>query len=263
MASSADGVEILGHGFFKASWILTRAPLGPARHPVAELGRNEEEVVAKRLTIDDNDSVGGVDLENTQVLDSDLLTTHVSGHLLAGQHSATTTLRGTRTTHGPVRQGLTVTGGLTAETPSLHTTGETHSPAVCPCVDVLTLLEPICADDGADVEQARRILDTELVEVAAEADAVGGKMAPLGPCHVSGLLDAGADLDGPVAVLLASLVRDDLDAVELEDGAGRALCRVGIVEGRHALFDCEGAGARRQGVGLALEGSRLGGAEDG
>ncbi|KAG9679813.1 ARM repeat-containing protein, partial [Aureobasidium melanogenum] len=175
-ASAAGATGTSGHGFFKASWILTRAPLGPATHPIVE----------SAFTIDDNDSVSSINLENA--------------HLLAGQNSATTTLRGTRTTHDSVSQGLTVTGG-----------------------------------------QARLVLDTELVEVAAETDLVGGKVPSLRPCHISGLLNTGADLDGPVAVLLTGLVGNDLHAIELEDCAGGAFCGLGVVEGGHALLDSEGS----------------------
>jgi hypothetical protein len=142
-------------------------------------------------------------------------------------------------------QRVTVTGGLTVETPSLHTTLETHTPAIRLCIDKLTLLEPIRTNDRADFRQARLILDAELVQVAAETDLVGSEMPSLGPRHISGFLDASADLDGPVAVLLACLVGNDLDAIELEDCAGGALCGLGVVEGGHTLFDGEGAAAWR------------------
>ena len=156
-----------------------------------------------------------------------------------------------------------MTGRLTAESPSLHTTLKAHTPAIRLCIDELTLLEPICANDGANLRQARLILNAELVQVAAETDLVGSKMPSLRPRHVSGFLDASADLDGPVAVLLASFVGNNLHAIELEDCAGGALCGLGVVEGGHAFLDSEGAGARRQGVRLALEGGRLGGAQHG
>ena len=138
-----------------------------------------------------------------------------------------------------------MTGRLTAESPSLHTTLETHTPAIRLCVDELTLLEPICANDRANLRQACLILDAELVQVAAETDLVGSKVPSLRPRHIPGFLDASADLDGPVAVLLASLVGNDLDAIELEDCAGGSFCGLGVVKGGHALLDGEGAGARR------------------
>lgn len=139
-----------------------------------------------------------------------------------------------------------MTGRLTVESPSLHTTSETHTPAIRLCIDVLTLLEPICADNRADLGQARLILDTELVEVAADTNLVGGKVTSLRPRHIPGLLDTSADLNSPVAVLVASLVRNNLDAIELENCAGSAFCGFGIVESSHALLDSESATARQK-----------------
>lgn len=213
-----------------------------------------------KLTIDNNDSIGGIHFENAQVLYGDLLASHVSGHLLARQDSATTTLRSTRTTHDSVGQGLTVTGGLTTETPSLHTTGETHTPAIRPCIDKLTLLEPIRVDSRADIEQACRILDTELMQVAAETNLIGSEMASLGPCHVPRFLDARADLNGPVAMLLTSFVRNHLHAIQLQNGTRRALCGFRVVKCSHAFLHRDGTSARWQCVALALERGRLGGA---
>ncbi|KAH0357832.1 hypothetical protein KCU83_g45, partial [Aureobasidium melanogenum] len=86
------------------------------------------------------------------------------------------------------------------------------------------------------------------MEVAAETDLVGGKVPSFRPCHVSGLLDTGADLDGPVAVLLAGLVGNDLHAIELKDCAGvfeepstgrsnPALKRLGLILGLSVLME--------------------------
>ena len=160
-------------------------------------------------------------------------------------------------------QTVTVTGRLTTEPPSLHATSEPHTPAVGPGIHILALDEPVSTDDGADLEQATRIPDPKLVQMALESHLVGGEVAPLGPRHVARLLCAGADLHGPVPVLGARLVRDDLHAVELEDGAGDAAGRGRVVEGGHALFRGEGAGAWGEGVGFAFEGGRGGRGEDG
>lgn len=162
-----------------------------------------------------------------------------------------------------MRQTVTVTGGLTTEAPPLHTTGETHASAIRAGIHKLAFLEPVGTDDGADFEQATGILDPELVHMSLQGDAVGSEMAAFGPRHVARFLGAGADLDSKVAVLVACLVRDDLHAVELQHGAGYSLCRGGIVEGRHALLESQGACPWRQRVGLAFQSSRTGGAEDG
>ena len=73
-----------------------------------------------------------------------------------------------------------------------------------------------------------------------------------GPAHVPRLPPAGADLDGEVAVLPARLVREDLVAVELQHGAGRARPRAWVVERRHPGFGRERARAQREGVGRQL-----------
>lgn len=153
-----------------------------------------------------DNTVFRVDLHDTQVLDCHLLSSHSTSHLLAWKNSASASLRGTSTTHGSVGQTVTVTGRLTAETPSLHSTSKAHSPAVCPSINKLALLEPISVDDGSDGEQALLVLDSELVQVSLDGHLVCSEMTSLRPRDVARLLCASSDLDGKVAVLLARLV---------------------------------------------------------
>lgn len=90
-------------------------------------------------------------------------------------------------------------------------------------------------------------------------------MAQLRLRHVLLVLPAAADLHREVPVFPLGLVRDDLDAVELEDGAGGALAGFGVVEGCHAFFNGDGAGAEGERVGYyeALLSGLAGGLEDG
>lgn len=74
---------------------------------------------------------------------------------------------------------------------------------------------------------------------------------------------ARADLHGPVPVLLARLVRDDLVAVELEHRARRAPARLGVEHGRHTALLREEPGAERRRVCLALERGARGAFEGG
>ena len=159
-----------------------------------------------------------------------------------------------RRTHQTMRKRVTVRSSLTAEVVALHSTLETHTPAVRARVDVLSLDEQVRGDRRADRRQALGGLDSELRQMSAERHALGSKMPSLRPRHISRLFRAGADLHGPVAVDISSLVADDLASVELQDGAGRALCGFRVVEGGHALFDGEGAGAEGQSAFFALEG---------
>ena len=64
------------------------------------------------------------------------------------------------------------------------------------------------------------------------------------------------DLHRIVPVFSSGLVRNDLVAVELEDGDGGARAGLRVEDGGHALFDAEGAGAREERVGFAEEGVR-------
>jgi hypothetical protein len=58
---------------------------------------------------------------------------------------------------------------------------------------------------------------------------VGSEMPSLRPRHIPRFFCACTDLHGPVAVDVSSLVADDLASVELQDGAGRALCGFRVV----------------------------------
>ena len=59
---------------------------------------------------------------------------------------------------------------------------------------------------------------------------------------------AAPDAHGVVAVLFSGFVRDDLDAVELEDGAGDSFAGADVEDAGHACFCGEGAGAFGEGI---------------
>lgn len=94
-------------------------------------------------------------------------------------------------------------------------------------------------------------------------ETVGREMAEQRIGHVTRMFPARTDLNGEITMLLTGLVGDDLDAVELQDGAGDALAGFSVEDGGHALFDSDGTGAKGEGVGLATEGSGGRGFEDG
>jgi len=85
-------------------------------------------------------------------------------------------------------------------------------------------------------------------------------MPSLRPRDIPCFFRSSTNLDRPVSVDIAALVAHHLASVELQDGAGRSLSGFGVVEGGHALFDGEGAGAQGKDVFFALEGGGVRGA---
>ena len=183
-------------------------------------------------------------------------------------------------------------GGLTTEAPTLHTlfngqsistssyalahhfpvvsektkraatyTRETHTPAIRPSIYKLALLEPLGADDLADGQEALLVADAELADPPLGADALRREVAQQRARDVAGVLPAGADGDGPVAVAVARLVRDDLAAVELQHRARRAHARLRVVQRRHALLDRQRPRPQRRRVFLARQRRRRRGAQ--
>lgn len=127
----------------------------------------------------------------------------------------------------------------------------------------MTLLEPIGLNALTNGQKARLVLNTELEDVALRRETVGGEVAQQRIGHVARMFPARTDLNGEIAMLLTGLVGNDLDAVELQDGAGDALAGFGVEDGGHALFDSNGTGAKGEGIGLAEESGRGRGFEDG
>ena len=122
-------------------------------------------------------------------------------------------------------------------------------------VDHLADAEPGRGDGGADGGEAQGVgpADLELGEPALGGDAGGGEVAEQGPRHVAGLLGAGADLDGVVAVHGARLVRDHLVAVELQHRARVAPPRARVVHARHAALDRQRPRPHRRAAQLARQ----------
>lgn len=210
---------------------------------------------ARNGALDDHDAQVVVDLEHRQILSRRRLTSHTSRHLLARVDPGTTTLRGTNGTARAVVERVTVRLVLTAEAVPLHATFETHTAAGASHVDPLPNVEPIRLELDADGQQALLAADAELGDVLLGLDALGLKVAQLGGEGGGGPLGDGADLDGKVAGVLAGLVEQDLDRIQLQDGAGDAGAAA-AEEGRHALLDGDDAGAHGRRVLLALEGGR-------
>ena len=233
--------------------------LGRGRLLDGILDLDNRTLVARDRALDHHDAELVVDHQHGQVLDRVLLGAHATGHLLAGQHTRTGALRTTDGTDGAVVLGVTVRRLLTGEAVLLHTTGESHTARDAPDVHPLADVEPVRKQLNTDGQQTVLVAHLELGKRLLGRDALGLVVAELRGADVLSATLAQADLDGPVAVLGARLVGDDLDPVELQDGAGDAGAGFAHEDG-HALLDGEHAGAEGCGLLAALEsGSRAGG----
>lgn len=137
-----------------------------------------------------------------------------------------------------------------------------HAPTLCPRIHKLALSKPLRADHLTHAQKPPLVPDPELTHPPLRTDTLRGEMAQQRPGHVAGVLPAGAEGHGPVAVAVARLMCDYLAAVELEDGAGRTLPALRVVERRHALLDGQRARAQRRRVFLAGERRRRAGREN-
>ena len=217
------------------------------------LDLDDRTLVAGHGALDHDNTKLVVDHQDGQVLDRVLLGAHATGHLLAGQDTRTGALRTTDGTDGSVVLGVTVRRLLTGEAVLLHATGETHTARDTPDINPLADVEPIGKELHAHGQQAVLVAHLELRQRLLGRDALGLVVAELRGADVVRSALAQPDLHGPVAVLLARLVGDDLDPVELQHRARDATAGAAH-EDRHALLDGEHAGAQGCGLLAALEG---------
>lgn len=203
-----------------------------------------------------HDPVLGIDLDDLQILNGVLGVTHITSHFFAGVNTGTTTLSRARRTHGTMGQTDTVTAVLTVEAMSFHHTSKSLSFGVGASIDILAWLEPVGLDAFANGKKTRLVLHAELEDVTLGRNGVGGEMSEHRLGYVFSVLPARAHLDGKVAMLLSSLVRNDLDPVELEDGAGDTLAGFLVKDGCHALLGRDGTRSMGQRIRLAAKSRR-------
>jgi len=195
------------------------------------------------LTIDQNNALVLVRLQDLEILHGVPLSAHISGHLLAGVHTTTTSLTITRGTSTSVRERMTVTPRLTAKAPSLHDTLEALALAITPRVNILTLHEPAGVDSLSHCKQTPLIAHSKLLQVAFGRHPLHGKMAQFRLADVLGMFGASPDTHSIVSVLLHRLVVDDLIPFQLQHRTGYALAGFRVVDGGHAALDGQCAGA--------------------
>jgi hypothetical protein len=219
-----------------------------------------EQLEIKSHTADNHNTILRIHLENLQVLNSILVIAHVSGHLLSGVDTRTTTLTRTRRTHRTMRQTNTVTAILTVETVSLHDTSKALTLSIGASINKLALLEPTRLNTLTNRDKARLVLNTELKDMALRRQPIDREMSKQRLGHIIRVFPASTNLHSIVTVSLTGLVGDHLDTIQLEDSAGDALSRLRIVDSSHTLLDADSASAEREGIGFAAEsrcGSRL------
>jgi hypothetical protein len=164
-AAGLGGGGTFGQGFFNASCIMTKHPLGPLTAPdlvVSEQFETRGNTHAP-CTMHNNNSFFCIYLHHLQALYGIPLSAHISSHLLARIHSAATALTLTRRTHASVAQGHTMGSVLPVHSPSLHNTLKPFSFAITPRVDELALHKPISFYLFAHSQQSFLVRDSELL----------------------------------------------------------------------------------------------------
>ena len=113
-------------------------------------------------------------------------------------------------------------GAQTAEVPALHAALETLTDGVTGDIDELARNEVIGGQRRAGFEERIRG-DAEFGDLGLGLDFRLGEMAALGLGGVLGLLDAGTELDGDIAIDFVGADADDLAAFERHNRHGDVL----------------------------------------
>ena len=226
-------------------------------HPVAV--RSLPKIPSVRTTQRD-ESAGLIDVQHLEVLHGYPLSAHSTRHSFPGVDATSASLTLTRAPHTPMRQAHAVARRLSVKSMLLHASCEPLALAVGPRIHELSLAKPRGCELAAQGEQAAGISHSELGQRLLWGH-LGRRVVSLHPsAHVLGLPPACPDLHAVIAMLGTGAVRDHLDAVELDERA-RLSGALTVVDGRHALFDAQDAGARGKGVGFSGERRRRVGRE--
>src|SRR5579883_2406525 len=180
-----------------------------------------------------------VDGDDLDVLRGHALVAIVAGHLLAGEGAAgilAVTGRAVRT----VRNRHAVAGLETTEIPAHHRAGEAAADRGADDVDELAWHEVARHQLGTDLEHGV-LGDPELDQLLLRLDLGLGEVTAHRLGHVLHLGLAVAELDGRVLVLLFRADGDDLELVDLQNGDGHMLSRVGEDAGHADLLGDETA----------------------
>ena len=173
----------------------------------------------------------GIDLDDVEVLNGDLIDAHVAGLLLAREDAAGIGARahGARMT---VDRAAAVAGGRTALAVALDDAGVAVTLADTGDVDLVAFGEHVGLDDVADFEIAG-ILKTELLEVLDEAYAGGLQVTLLALAELLAGYFLVTELDCLVSFLLLGHLLHDHAGAGLDDGHGNDLASL-IEDLRHA-----------------------------
>lgn len=162
-----------------------------------------------------------------------------------------------------MRQTLPMARRLAAPPPPLHPPRKPMALTPAARIHKLALPKPGRTQHRANRHQALLGPHAELDNLRLGRHTAGGKHAQVLPRQLPRRPPPVADLDRPVPVHVGALVAHHLAPVELQHRARRALRRLRVEHGRHALFHGQHAGAVRRRVRFALErgalAQRLGG----
>jgi hypothetical protein len=214
--------------------------VGRGLHGVAEL--DEGPLGAGDGATDQDQAPLHVHPPDGEVQRGDGLDPEVAGHLLALEGLARVlALAGGAV--GPVGDADPVGGPHAAEVPALHGALETLADRDPGDIDLLAGDEVVGGDLGAHVDE-HVFRDPEFGQGPFGLDLSLGEVAAHGLGGVLGLLEARAELEGHVAVLLLGALGYDLTAFEAEHGHWNVASRF-IEEAGHAQLFGDYAGSHR------------------
>src|SRR5690606_4591716 len=158
-------------------------------------------LVAGHGALDQQKAAFGVDAHDIEILDGAGDVTHVTGHLLAREHT-TRVLRHTDGTGDAVRDRVTVGIALTCEVVALDGTGETLTDGGTGDVDLLAFFEDAFHSQYGTGREFGSLggIEAEFLEDAAGFGAGLGEVTCSRLAHARGATGAVGDLHGRVAI---------------------------------------------------------------
>src|SRR5262245_52865874 len=197
-------------------------------------------LVARHGAFNQDEPALDVGLHHLEIERGDALDAHVAGHLLVLESLARILPTAGRTVRA-VRDRHAVSGAHAGAVPALHRAGEALADGDAGDVDELADNKMVGGDLSADRNQLL-LLNAELGELALGLDLGGREITAVGLVHVVDLAQAGAKLNGHIAVLVLGAMRNHLAVGEAEHRHRHMLAAVGK-DARHPHFLCDDPGA--------------------
>src|ERR1700722_3785233 len=215
-------------------WHAVRQPL---LHRVTH--RDPAAFDARHGAFDQDESAVDVSLHDFEIERGHAVDAEMAGHFLVLEGPAGILAPAGRADRA-MRDGNAVARAQAAEIPALHAAGPALAGRGAGYIDILANDEMIRRDLGAD-RNKRVGIDAEFGELALGLDLGHGEVAAVGFGRALYLADAGAKLQGDIAVLLFGAMADDLAIGEAEHRDRHMLASLGEEAG-HSDFLCEHPG---------------------